>query len=64
LEYYTWAELQAGTTQHFEELQDVEFNALAAQLCDIHTIIEFALRAQVLPGYIKNHVTGGQQTVH
>jgi hypothetical protein len=56
--------MQADITLNFQELQDSERNALANQLCDIHTVIQYTLRTQVLPEYIKNQVTGGEQTVH
>ena len=73
LEYYTWMMLrnnmcyeteQGVIAQQFKELQDRERDALANQLCNIHTVIEYTLRSQVLPEYIKQHVTGGEQTVH
>jgi hypothetical protein len=50
--------------ESFNELQGLERTALAKQLCDIHTIIDFTLRTQVLPEYIKSHTTGGEQTLH
>jgi hypothetical protein len=59
LEYYTWTMLRESgmcyQTEHcvilqqFEELQDHERDALASQLCNIHTVIEYNLRSQVLP---------------
>jgi hypothetical protein len=74
LEYYTWTKLrtsgmcyqteQGVIAQQFEQLQDCERDALAHQLCNIHTVIEYFLRSQVLPEYIKHHITGGEQTVH
>jgi hypothetical protein len=74
LEYYTWTELrqssmcyhtvQAAIAQQFEELEESARDTLANDLCDIHTVIEFTLRTQVLPEYIANHTTGGAQTLH
>jgi hypothetical protein len=74
LEYYTWTKLrtsgmcyqteQGVIAQKFEQLQDCERDALAHQLCNIHTVIEYTLRSQVLPEYIKRHIAGGEQTVH
>jgi hypothetical protein len=73
-EYYTWTELrtrlvccraaQSTVAQKFKELQDYERDALSQEVCNIHTIIEYTLRAQVLPEYIKFHTIGGDQTVH
>jgi hypothetical protein len=74
LELYTWTELrqssmcyhtmQEAITQQFEELEKSVRDTLASELCDIHTVIEFTLRTQVLPDYITNHITGGAQTLH
>jgi hypothetical protein len=74
LEYFTWIKLrtsgmcyqteQGVIAQQFEELQDCERDALANQLCSIHTVVEYTLRSQVLPEYIKHHIAGGEQTVH
>eukprot|EP00953_Heterococcus_sp_UTEX-ZZ885_P006257 3830-Heterococcus_DN1.PRE.1 len=70
LEYYTWIKLRQSPAMHHtvaescNKLQDPERTTLAKQLCDIHTIIDFTLRTQVLPEYIKCHTTGGEQTLH
>jgi hypothetical protein len=74
LEYYTWTELrqssmcyhtvQAAIAQQFEKLEDSARGTLANGLCDIHTVIEYTLRTQILPEYIANHTTGGAQTLH
>jgi hypothetical protein len=64
IEFYECRVKDAAEAQQFQELQDDKRDALANQLCDIHTIIEFTLRSQVLPEYVKNHTTGGEQTVH
>jgi hypothetical protein len=73
LEYYTWMMLrnnicyqteQGLIAQQFEQLQDCERDDLANQLCNFHTVIEYTLRSQVLPEYIKHHTAGGEQTVH
>jgi hypothetical protein len=64
LEFYECRVKYTAEAQHFQELQDNERDALANKLCDIHTIIEFTLRTQVLPEYVKIHTIGGEQTVH
>jgi hypothetical protein len=69
-ESYMWSELRKpdvsfhNITQQFDQLTDAERATLVHQLCDIHAIIEYTLRSQVLPEYIDNHTVGGQQTVH
>jgi hypothetical protein len=67
LEYYMWSQLrktsmcyqapEALIAQQFTMLQGCQRDALAEQLCNVHTIIEYTLRMQVLPG---KHSTGNR----
>eukprot|EP00953_Heterococcus_sp_UTEX-ZZ885_P019927 11128-Heterococcus_DN1.PRE.7 len=70
-EHYMWAQLHANSlltreqvNQAFDKINDHERDTLAEQLCDKHAVIEYTLRTQVLPEYIKQHTTGGTQTLH
>jgi hypothetical protein len=78
-EYYTWSELRiaaskpdtsfhtnhyASISQRFEQLEVSEYDSLAMELCEIHTIILYTLHAQVIPEYVAYHTLGGDQTVH
>jgi hypothetical protein len=75
-EYYKWQQIRdgaaaacyhttrAGINLQFDQLDDTVHDKLAAELCDIHTVIMFTLHVLVIPEYIAFHTLGGEQTVH
>jgi hypothetical protein len=55
---------RAGINLQFDQLDHTVHDRLAAELCDIHTVILFTLHVLVIPEYIAFHTLGGEQTVH
>lgn len=73
IEYYMWGQLHGSSTPYSSLAEYTQqFNALAAEqkdacanrVCDIHTVIEYTLRTQVLPEYLDYHTTGGDLSKH
>jgi hypothetical protein len=54
----------SDATSTFDQLDDDTQDGLAAELCDIHTVILYTLHTQVLVEYVQYHSLGGEQTVH
>eukprot|EP00953_Heterococcus_sp_UTEX-ZZ885_P013561 7745-Heterococcus_DN1.PRE.1 len=71
-DYYVWGQLHEECTSHdleqhshqFDALSIEEHDALAVKVCNIHTAIEYTVRAQVVPEYLDHHVTGGDFSKH
>eukprot|EP00953_Heterococcus_sp_UTEX-ZZ885_P002629 1936-Heterococcus_DN1.PRE.4 len=75
-EYYMWQQIRdgaaaachltthAGINLQFDRLDDTVHDKLAAELCDIHTVMLFTLHVLVITEYIAFHTLGGEQTVH
>ena len=53
----------SDATSTFDQLDDETRDELAAELCDIHTVILYTLHTQVLVEYVQYHSLGGEQTI-